>query len=251
MAIIDLSNRTALVTGSTRGIGYTIAERLLESGATVVINGRTESDKFKAAKQTLEAAFPGRVHAIAGDVGEAAAARTIVRGAFDVAKRLDILVNNAGILRDSLIGMIPDQQIEETLRVNLVGVIQMTQAAARLMARSKSASIINVSSIIGVRGNRGQLVYGASKAGVIGATQSSAKELAAQGVRVNAIAPGFIRTSMIEHLSPEIYNERVASIVMKRVGEPADIADVALFLASDLSSYVTGQIIGVDGGMII
>jgi len=251
MVPLDLSNRSALVTGSSRGIGYATAARLLDAGATVVLNGRTMTESLETAHRTLVAEHPGRVHVIEGDVADPVQVKRIVRGAFDIAKRLDILVNNAGVLRDALIGMISEADVEETLRVNLMSVIHTTQAAARLMARGKNGSIINVSSIIGRYGNRGQLVYGASKAGIIGATLSAAKELAAQGVRVNAIAPGYIRTAMIEHLSPEVHGQRISSIAMGRIGEPRDVADVVLFLASDLSSYVTGQVIGVDGGMVI
>jgi 3-oxoacyl-[acyl-carrier protein] reductase len=251
MSAIDLSGRTALVTGSSRGIGLAIAATLLSAGAHVVLNARQDSNELAATAAALSKAHPGRVSAIAADISQAEDVKRLVRGAFDVAKRLDILVNNAGILRDGLIGMIPEADIQAILQTNLVGLIQTTQAASRLMARSKAASIVNIASIIGRTGNRGQLVYGASKAGVIGATLSAAKELAPQNIRVNAVAPGFIRTQMIEHLKPEIYAERMASIAMKRIGEPDDVANTVLFLASDLSTYVTGQVIGVDGGMVI
>lgn len=251
MSGIDLSGRTALVTGSSRGIGLSIAEALLKAGAHVVLNARTASAAFDETAAALSAVHGGRVTAVAADVSLADDVKRLVRAAFDVNKRLDVLVNNAGILRDGLIGMIPESDIQEIFQTNLVGLIQTTQAASRLMARSKAASIINIASIIGRTGNRGQLVYGASKAGVIGATLSAAKELAAQNIRVNAIAPGFIRTQMIEHLKPEVHAERMASIAMKRIGEPEDVANTALFLASDLSTYVTGQVIGVDGGMVI
>jgi 3-oxoacyl-[acyl-carrier protein] reductase len=248
---LDLSNRTALVTGSSRGIGYATAARLLDAGATVVLNGRTMTESLETAHRALAVEHTNRVHVIHGNVADPVEVRRVVRGAFDIAKRLDILVNNAGVLHDALIGMISEADIEETLRVNLMGVIHTTQAAARLMARGKNGSIINVSSIIGRYGNRGQLVYSASKAGILGATLSAAKELAAQGVRVNAIAPGYIRTAMIEHLSPELQRQRILSIAMGRIGEPRDVADLVLFLASDFSPYVTGQVIGVDGGMVI
>ncbi len=251
MVPVDLSNRIALVTGSSRGIGSATASRLLDAGATVVLNGRTITESLATVHRTLTADHPGRVHLIEGDVADPAQVKRIVRGAFDIAKRLDILVNNAGVLHEALIGMISEADVEETIRVNLTGVINTIQAAARLMARGKNGSIINVSSIFGRYGNRGVMVYAASKAGIIGATLSAAKELAGQGVRVNAIAPGYIRTDMIKHLSPEVHSQRMSSIAMGRIGEPRDVADVVLFLASDLSSYVTGQVIGIDGGMVI
>jgi 3-oxoacyl-[acyl-carrier protein] reductase len=161
------------------------------------------------------------------------------------------LVNNAGILDDALIGMISEESIDNTLNTNVKGVINFTQAAARLMERSGGGSIINVASIIGRYGNRGQVVYGASKAAVIGATLSSSKELAGKNIRVNAVAPGYIATDMIKNIDPAIDAIRRASIGMGRVGLPQDVANANLFLASDLSSYITGQTIGVDGAMLV
>jgi 3-oxoacyl-[acyl-carrier protein] reductase len=162
-----------------------------------------------------------------------------------------VLVNNAGILQDALLGMIPDAMIRQTIDVNTVGPIYHVQEASRLMARNKSGSIINVTSIIGRFGNEGQAVYGASKAALIGLTLSAAKELARHNIRVNAVAPGFINTDMVKQLTEQKYGERMKSIKMGRIGEPEDVANAILFLASDLSSYVTGQVLGVDGGMLI
>ncbi len=164
---------------------------------------------------------------------------------------LDILVNNAGILDDALIGMISEESLNHTLAVNTAGPIHHLQAAARLMRKSKSASIINLASIIGRVGNSGQVAYGASKAAVIGFTYSAAKELAPQQIRVNAVAPGFIDTDMTRALDETKFAERVESVKMNRAGTPEDVAKTILFLASDLSAYVTGQVIGVDGGMLI
>jgi 3-oxoacyl-[acyl-carrier protein] reductase len=251
MRALDLTGKVALVTGSSRGIGRAIAQRLLEAGASVVLNAHAETPELAATQDALAKSFPGKVSAAAADVGKAEDAQKLARFVFDAHKRLDILVNNAGRLGDGLIGMIPAQTIEETLQANLASVLYMTQAAARLMARGKKGSIINLSSIMGTRGCSGQMVYGAAKAGVIGATLSAAKELAPQGIRVNAIAPGFIRTAMTENLCEDVKARRIASIALGRIGEPEDIADVALFLASDLSAYVTGQVIGVDGGMVL
>lgn len=166
-------------------------------------------------------------------------------------KRLDILVNNAGVLDDALIGMVTRDQIQQVFDVNTFGLLYCSQYAARLMARNQCGSIVNLSSIIATHGNEGQAVYGGSKAAVIGITKSLAKELAQNNIRVNAIAPGFIDTDMTRALPAEVFQARVDSIKMGRIGHPDEVANVALFLASNLSTYVTGQTIGVDGGMLI
>jgi 3-oxoacyl-[acyl-carrier protein] reductase len=163
--------------------------------------------------------------------------------------RLDVLVNNAGVLKEALIGMISDAQLDEVMRTNSYSVIRLMQSASRLMMRQKSGAIVNVTSLIGRTGNEGNLIYAASKAAVIGATKSAARELAAHGIRVNAVAPGIIRTDMIADIPSAKMQQLQSSIKLGRVGEPEEVARVITFLASDLASYVTGQIIGIDGGM--
>ena len=251
MSGLDLSGRVAIITGSSRGIGWAISRRLAENGASVILNGVRDAAGLKARAEELADTYKIKAKPVLADVSEDAGVQTLVKAAHSGFRRLDIMVNNAGVLRDGLIGMIHGDDIDATLRVNLRGVIAGTQAAARLMVRGKSGSIINITSIIGRFGNRGQLVYGASKAGVIGATYSAARELAPSGIRVNAIAPGYIDTDMIRSIPADIHQERMDSIAMNRIGAPEDIADAALFLASDLSSYVTGQLLGVDGGMSV
>lgn len=251
MSRLDLSGRVAIITGSSRGIGWSIAGRLAENGASVILNGVRDEAGLKARAEELADTYKIEAKPVLADVSEDAGVQKLVKAAHSGFRRLDIMVNNAGVLRDGLIGMIYGDDIDATLRINLRGVIAGTQAAARLMVRGKSGSIINITSIIGRFGNRGQLVYGASKAGVIGATYSAAKELAPSGIRVNAIAPGYIDTDMIRSIPADIHQERMDSIAMNRIGAPEDIADAALFLASDLSSYVTGQVLGVDGGMSV
>jgi 3-oxoacyl-[acyl-carrier protein] reductase len=196
----------------------------------------------------FEAIAPGATTIVEGSIAESAVVEQSAKLIFQQFKRLDIVVNNAGVLSDAYIGMISDEMIQTVLNTNLVSVIKVTQTMARLMKRQKAGSIVNLSSIIGRRGNVAQLVYGASKAGVIGATLSAAKELAPSGVRVNAVAPGFIDTPMTANLPDEARDRIVSAIGMGRIGTAEDIADVILFLASDLSRYVTGQVVGVDGG---
>ena len=188
---------------------------------------------------------------VVGDVADPAAVKGFYQEIFQRHRRLDVLVNNAGVLEDALLGMIPDATIERTFSVNTLGALRNLQAAARLMVRNRSGSIINMTSIIGVRGNEGQAVYSASKAALIGLTLSAAKELAPHNIRVNAVAPGFIDTDMTRALPREKFEERVRSVKMGRIGTPQDIANAVLFLASDLSAYITGQILGVDGGMLV
>jgi 3-oxoacyl-[acyl-carrier protein] reductase len=250
MTVIDLSGRVAIVTGASRGIGRAAAESLLKAGCSVVLNARA-SDEASARFAELEKAYPDRVVAVYGSVADSATATALIQSAMSRHKRLDILVNNAGILRDKLIGMISDAEINELFDVNIIGLIKITQLAARLMSRRKSGSIINISSIVGRRGNSGQTVYSATKAAVIGATFSAAKELAPMNIRVNAVAPGLIQTSMIEAIPGDKRKSLESQIAMGRVGTSQEVADTILFLASDLSAYVTGQIIGVDGGLMI
>jgi 3-oxoacyl-[acyl-carrier protein] reductase len=250
MTVIDLTGRVAIVTGASRGIGRAAAENLLKAGCSVVLNARP-SNEASASFAELEAAYPGRVATVLGSVTDSATASALAQSAMSRHKRLDILVNNAGILRDKLIGMISDAEIEELFGVNVIGLIKITQLAARVMARRKSGTIINVSSIVGRRGNSGQTVYSATKAAVIGATLSAAKELAPMNIRVNAVAPGLIDTSMIKSIPEDKRKSLESHIAMGRVGSPEEVANAILFLASDLSSYVTGQVIGVDGGLVV
>jgi 3-oxoacyl-[acyl-carrier protein] reductase len=244
-----LEGRVAVITGSSRGIGLSIARCFAQEGANIILNGRAKAGDELALE--LSNTFGVEACYVCADVATPDGAQKIAKAAFSKYRRIDVLVNNAGVLRDALIGMITEEDVDDTLAVNLRSVIAMTNACARLLYRSKSPSIINISSIIGTNGNSGQVVYGASKAGVIGATKSAAKELAEKGVRVNCIAPGYINTDMIKDIPAEIHSVRMSSIPMKRVGEPSDVANAALFFASDSSAYVTGQVLGVDGGMLI
>lgn len=248
---VGLRDKVAVITGGSRGIGFGIAECLANNGAHLIIVGRSSPDKLNVISKMLSKKYDVRVISVTGDVGDSETAAKAVKIAHSEFKRLDIMVNNAGVLLDCLIGMISEDAIDRTLSTNIKGVINFTQAAARLMERRKSGSIINITSIIGIYGNKGQLFYAASKAAIIGATKSAAKELSPKGIRVNAIAPGYINTDMIKHIDKKVDLERRASIGMGRIGEPEDVANLAHFLASDKSSYITGQIIGVDGCMLV
>lgn len=247
MPPIDLSGRVALVTGASRGIGLAIAHRFAAAGASVLLNAREIGE---ASLGTFAEDEAQRIRILPGDVGRPDTARDIVRTVFSSSGRLDILVNNAGIMRTGLIGMISDEDVAEVLDTNLASVIHMTQSAARLMART-GGSIVNVSSVVGVKGAAGQLVYAASKAGIVGATLAASKELAPKGIRVNAVAPGYIETDMTSQLGEEARAQALEAIGLGRPGSVDDVADAVLFLASDMSRYVTGQILGVDGGMVI
>lgn len=248
---LSLAGRVAVVTGASRGIGAAIAETLAAHGANLILSGYSNQAALAEAGQQIASRCGVAVDVVIGDIADPATSAALAKLAFAKYRRLDVWVNNAGVLMDGLIGMVSDQDIQKTLGTNLSGVLHGVQAAARLMQRARSGSIVNIASIIGRFGNAGQLAYGASKAGVIGATLSAAKELAPSNIRVNAIAPGFIDTDMVRQLPEAKFEERMKSIAMNRIGTTQDIANAVLFLASDLSTYVTGQTIGVDGGMVI
>ena len=246
-----LAGKIALITGSTRGIGWATAEAFAENGATVILNGRSSQEALESRAAEIRLRFGTPCLGICSDVSDPAAVKVCYLEIFKQFKRLDVLVNNAGIMQDALLGMIPETLVRNSLAVNLLGPICHLQEASRLMARNRSGSIINLSSIIGTRGKEGQAVYSTTKAGLIGLTLSAAKELAPKGIRVNAVTPGLIRTDLLKDVPEQKITEALGSIKMGRMGEPRDVANVIVFLASDLSSYVTGQVLGVDGGMVL
>ena len=246
-----LEGKLVLITGATKGIGLATAKKFAQEGAQLLLNGRNQSD-LDQVKEELTSLSQYEINTFCFDVSDPDQVKNGFQALFKKVKGVDVLVNNAGVLDDALIGMVTPQQIQSVYGANTFGALYCSQYASRLMQRRDGGgSIINISSIIGTNGNEGQAVYGGSKAAVIGMTKSLAKELAPTNIRVNAIAPGFINTDMARSLTEEKFQERIDSIKMNRIGTAEEVAKVALFLASDLSSYVTGQVIGVDGGMLI
>lgn len=245
-----LEGKVVWITGASRGIGRGIALACAREGAKTVLVARKAEHLAETAEAILAAGGPEPILADY-DITHPAQVGSAFNRLYKEIKRLDVLVNNAGVMQDALVGMFSPDQMQQTFAVNVFASLYHMQYAARLMARNKAGSIINISSIIGRNGNAGQTVYAASKAAVIGATQSAAKELAHQNIRVNAIAPGFIETDMVRQLAQDKFEARLRSVSMGRIGTPEDIAQAALFLASDASAYITGQVLGVDGAMIV
>jgi 3-oxoacyl-[acyl-carrier-protein] reductase len=241
-----LEGKTAIVTGGTRGIGRGIVRMLAEHGANVVFTARNPA--FEAVESEV-AALGVRAKGFTSDASIFAQAEELIDATVKEFGGVDVLVNNAGITRDALLMRMTEEQWDEVLRVNLKSVFNMTKAVQKVMLKQKHGSIINISSVVGVSGNAGQANYAASKAGIIGFSKSIAKELGARNIRTNVVAPGFIETEMTEKLSEEVRKSWAEQIPLRRAGTPEDVARVVLFLASELSDYVNGQVINVCGGM--
>ena len=246
MIQVDLSGKNALVTGSTRGIGRAIAETLAKSGARVAIVGR----ELQKAQQAATAVGNG-AQGFACDVTDTAAVAKLVADVETAFGSIDILVNNAGITRDNLVMRLKDDDWDSVQNANLRGAFAAIRAVSRGMMKRRSGRIINISSIIGIIGNKGQANYAASKAGLIALTKSVAKELGSRNILVNAVAPGFIETEMTAAMTPEAREGLGKQIALERLGTPQDVAAAVAFLASDLATYITGQVLVVDGGMVM
>lgn len=245
-----LTGKIAVVTGASRGIGRAIAIRLAGEGATVVINYNGSKEKAEEVKQEIEGAG-GKAAVCQCNVADFDQCQAFIQKVIDEFGRIDILVNNAGITRDGLLMKMSEEDFDQVIETNLKGAFHTIRFASRQMLRQKSGRIINLSSVVGVTGNAGQANYAASKAGVIGLTKSAARELAARGITVNAIAPGFIETDMTSVLSEKVKEGAAAGIPLGAFGKPEDVAAAAAFLASDEAGYITGQVLHVDGGMVM
>jgi 3-oxoacyl-[acyl-carrier protein] reductase len=243
-----LQGKTALVTGASRGIGRAIAIVLAEAGADVAVNYAGSEKAAEEVVRQIEA-LGRRAFKIQADVASSAQVDEMVKQVLDRFGRLDILVNNAGITRDNLIMRMKEEEFDQVINTNLKGVFNCIKAVTRPMMKQRSGRIINISSVVGVLGNPGQANYVAAKAGVIGLTKASARELASRGITVNAVAPGFIETDMTDKLSEETRQQLMQQIPLARLGQTEDIARVVRFLASDDAAYMTGQTLHVDGGM--
>jgi len=243
-----LDNKTAVVTGAARGIGRAIALKLAEQGANIAFTDIVEDDNFKDTEKTLNA-MGIKAKGYVSDASNFEQSQTLINDIVADFGTIHILVNNAGITRDNLLMRMTEEQWDIVLKVNLKSAFNMTKAASRPMMKQREGSIINVSSVVGVGGNAGQANYSACKAGMIGFTKSIAKELGSRNIRCNAVAPGFILTAMTDQLSDEVKQGWYEKIPLRRGGTPEEVANVILFLASDLSSYISGQVINICGGM--
>lgn len=243
-------NKVALITGGTRGIGKEIACTLAEKNYDIIINYRTENEELMKLKKEIEQKRV-RCLLLKGDVSNFEDCKKLVEEAINRMNHIDVLVNNAGITKDMLLMRMKPEDFNEVINVNLIGTFNMTKNVINYMMKERKGRIINVSSVVGISGNAGQTNYAASKAGIIGFTKSLAKEVASRNILVNAIAPGFIQTDMTNILKENVKDEIAKTIPLKRMGTAKDVANVVKFLVSEDSSYITGQVIQVDGGMLM
>ncbi len=242
--------KVALVTGATRGIGKEIALTLAENGFNVALNYRKESEELESLKKEIESKNV-KCLAVCGDVSNYEQVENFVKEIISEFGRIDVLVNNAGITKDMLLMRMKKEDFESVIDVNLVGTFNVTKNVIPYMMKARNGKIVNISSVVGISGNAGQTNYSASKAGIIGFTKSLAKEVASRNINVNAVAPGFIQTDMTNVLKDEIKEEISKNIPLKRMGTARDVANLVSFLVSENSNYITGQVINVDGGMLM
>ena len=247
---MELTGKTAVVTGGSRGIGKAVALKLAELGANIVVNYTKNPEKAQEVINTIEG-MGLKAMAIKADVSNSAEVDELFRRVEENFSTIDILVNNAGITRDTLLVKMKEEDWDNVISINLKGTFNCTKAVIKKMMKQRSGKIVNIASVIGVTGNAGQSNYGASKAGIIGFTKSIAKEVGSRGINVNAVAPGFIETDMTDILSEEIKDNLLTNIPLKQLGKPEDVANTVAFLCREDSKYITGQVINVDGGMVM
>ena len=243
-------DKCALITGATRGIGKQIAITLAKQGYNIALNYRKENEELENTKKEIEK-IGVQILAVKGDVANFEECENFVKQVIERFGQIDVLVNNAGITKDMLLMRMKKEDFEQVIDTNLVGTFNVTKNVVPYMMKARSGRIINISSVVGISGNAGQTNYSASKAGIIGFTKSLAKEIASRNILVNSVAPGFIETNMTDVLKDDVKQEIAKNIPLKRMGTTQDVANVVKFLASDDSSYITGQVINVDGGMLM
>jgi 3-oxoacyl-[acyl-carrier protein] reductase len=245
-----LKGKCAIVTGAAKGIGKAVALKLASLGANIVLNYRSSEDKAIELENELKE-LGVEVLRVKGDISKLADVENLINKAKERFGSIDIMVNNAGITKDTLLLRMKEEDFDSVIDVNLKGVFNCLKTITPIMVKQKHGKIVNLSSVVGIVGNAGQVNYAASKAGVIGMTKSLAKEIGARGITVNAVAPGFIETDMTEVLGDKLKDEAKKGIPLRRLGTPEDVAEVVAFLSSDSSNYITGQVINVDGGMVM
>lgn len=247
---MTLTGKTALITGASRGIGRAIAEDLARHGAKVVLNYAKDAEGAQAGVEAIKAAG-GAAQAVQADVSDFKAAEGLIKTTIDTLGGLDILVNNAGTTRDMLIMLMPEADWDTVIQTNLKSAFNCSKAAVKVMMRKRAGRIINITSVSGIAGNAGQTNYSASKAGLIGFTKALAREVAARNITVNAVAPGFVPTALTNDLPADMKDASLKAIPLGRWGKPEEIAYAVTFLASDEAAYITGQVLSVDGGMVM